>query len=188
MYTRRVHMSKHDEVILALKHTRHDWLNVMQLIKGNLALGHYERIDEIIQQMTTKSIAESKLYNACAPELTLFLISYNWTSQKLNLSYELEGEEFSIAEWDQPLVSVIRSITDRLAHSSSYSIENSLMISFVFSEDDCMLFCEYVGKTHLKAADWDDLILSAAKVGIKIELVLATEYECILSILINKTS
>ncbi len=31
-------MEKEKELLEILRHTRHDWLNVMQLIKGNLTL------------------------------------------------------------------------------------------------------------------------------------------------------
>ena len=37
-----MNMTKEINVIEALRHNRHDWLNVMQLVKTNLALGNYE--------------------------------------------------------------------------------------------------------------------------------------------------
>ena len=43
-------MTNQLDVINALRQTRHDWLNVMQLIKGNLALKRYDRIEEIINR------------------------------------------------------------------------------------------------------------------------------------------
>ncbi|UTW70045.1 Spo0B domain-containing protein [Anaerobacillus sp. HL2] len=35
------------------RHSRHDWLNFVQLIKGNLTLKN-DRIEEIIQEVITK--------------------------------------------------------------------------------------------------------------------------------------
>ncbi|TSB45771.1 Spo0B domain-containing protein [Alkalicoccobacillus porphyridii] len=180
-------MSKHEDIILALKHTRHDWLNVIQLIKGNLALGHYERIEDIIQQTTDHSLNESKLFNISAPELTLFLIGYNWSSQKVKLSYHVEGEEFTLTDWDQRLLNTFKAITDILSNASSLAIENSLLISFTFYKNDFKIMFEYAGKTDLKESNWDDAITNASKDGIRLSLLQQTEYECILSILINES-
>ncbi|MDQ0205334.1 Spo0B domain-containing protein [Alkalicoccobacillus murimartini] len=180
-------MSRQDEVLLALKHTRHDWLNIIQLIKGNLALGHHKRIEDIIQQITQQAMMESKLFNIKVPELTLFLIGYNWTSQKVEMNYEVRGEEFSLDPWGVPLLTFVQSVTDKLSQSSSFTSENSLMVTFDFLEESCVLTCRYVGKTELKEADWQGIMKQVSDAGMKCTRLQQTEDECILTILIKET-
>ncbi|MCM2676655.1 Spo0B domain-containing protein [Alkalicoccobacillus plakortidis] len=179
-------MSQHDELLSTIKHTRHDWLNTIQLIKGNLALGHYKRIEEIIEQITQKSISESKLCNIHAPELSLFLIGYNWTSQKVDMNYEVIGEVKSLKDWAEPLYLLVRAIMDHLDRSSSFTSENSVMITFNFVEEICSLTFRFVGKTELKEADWQGIINRTTDSGLKGSLLHQDRYECVFTILIKE--
>ncbi len=36
-------------IVDLLSHSRHDWMNKLQLIKGNLSLQKYERVNDIIE-------------------------------------------------------------------------------------------------------------------------------------------
>ncbi|MEY8750325.1 Spo0B domain-containing protein [Alkalicoccobacillus gibsonii] len=179
-------MTRHEDLLSTLRHTRHDWLNILQLIKGNLALGHYHRIEEIIEQTTLKSISESKLCTIGVPELSLFLIGYNWGSQKVDLNYEINGEQWTLEAWGEPLLLVTRSIMKQFDQSSSFTSENSVMITFDYSEQDCLLTFRFIGETELKEADWKDLLKVANDSSLMCALLHQDEYECVITILIKK--
>lgn len=56
-------MEKDWDTVELLRHSRHDWLNKIQLIKGNLTLGKIDRIKEIIDEIVYHTEQESKLSN-----------------------------------------------------------------------------------------------------------------------------
>ena len=56
-------MEKEWDVVEVLRYARHDWLNKLQLIKGNLALNRLDRANEIIEEIVNESKHESKLTN-----------------------------------------------------------------------------------------------------------------------------
>lgn len=55
------------ELIHLLSHSRHDWMNKLQLIKGNLTLKKYDRVFEIIDEVVIEAQHESKLSNLRIP-------------------------------------------------------------------------------------------------------------------------
>lgn len=65
-------MDKKKEFIELLRHYRHDWLNVLQLIKGNLALNKLNRVEEIIREIVIHTENESKLSNLQIPKVAFF--------------------------------------------------------------------------------------------------------------------
>ncbi|BBP91222.1 hypothetical protein BsIDN1_48400 [Bacillus safensis] len=57
------HVALTNELIDLLSRSRHDWMNKLQLIKGNLTLEKYDRVFEIIEEMVIEAQHESKLSN-----------------------------------------------------------------------------------------------------------------------------
>ena len=94
-----MNMTKEINVIEALRHNRHDWLNVMQLVKTNLALGNYERIEELIQQTVQTCVNESKLSSLGIPKVATKLLTYNWLYGKessLHVEVNVAGNEANL--------------------------------------------------------------------------------------------
>lgn len=105
----------------ALKFIRHDWLNKIQLIKGNLSLNRMDRVNEIIDEIVTEARNESLLSNLNIPELAIFLISYNWENFMIQLNYEvleyeLEGsfqvDDIKMTEWIRSFLETLESSVD----------------------------------------------------------------------------
>jgi stage 0 sporulation protein B (sporulation initiation phosphotransferase) len=89
-------MKKDWDTIELLRHTRHDWLNKIQLIKGNLSLNKIDRVKEIIDEIVLETQLESKLSNLNIPQFASLLLTYNWESHSIHLEYEiLEGSNFT---------------------------------------------------------------------------------------------
>ncbi len=60
-------MEKKWSTVDVLRHARHDWLNKLQLIKGNLDLNKPERVKQIIEEIVHEAQAEAKLSNLKIP-------------------------------------------------------------------------------------------------------------------------
>jgi len=44
-------MEKNWTTVELLRHARHDWLNKIQLIKGNMSIGKMDRVEAIIEEI-----------------------------------------------------------------------------------------------------------------------------------------
>ena len=66
--------------LIQLMYFRHDWMNKLQLIKGNLSLQKYDRVVEIIDEMVIDAKHESKLSNLKTPHLAFDFLTFNWKS------------------------------------------------------------------------------------------------------------
>lgn len=75
-----------------LRHARHDWLNKIQLIKGNLALNKVDRVKEIIDEIVIEAQQETKLSNLNIPQFASMLLTYNWNHHSIHLEYEILEE------------------------------------------------------------------------------------------------
>ncbi|MGM2794016.1 Spo0B domain-containing protein, partial [Bacillus cereus group sp. BC91] len=74
------HVALTNELIYLLSRSRHDWMNKLQLIKGNLTLEKYDRVFEIIEEMVIEAQHESKLSNLKIPQLAYYFLTFNWES------------------------------------------------------------------------------------------------------------
>jgi stage 0 sporulation protein B (sporulation initiation phosphotransferase) len=73
-------MKKEWNIIEVLRHSRHDWLNKLQLIKGNLDLNRIDRAKAIIDEIVIETQHETKLSNLHIPLFASLLIRANWES------------------------------------------------------------------------------------------------------------
>ncbi|MFC0561815.1 Spo0B C-terminal domain-containing protein [Halalkalibacter alkalisediminis] len=170
-------MTNQLDVLKALRQTRHDWLNVMQLIKGNLALKRYDRIEEIIEQVTQQSICESKISEIQATSVVYFLLTYNWFSSKMKLEIDVAGEVFSLEKNEVHLLRLCEEITEKLTNECTIDTENNLLITFLFTEHKCELTFDFQGKLQ-KKEDWPSFL---KKWESNVKLVEMNEHECVLT-------
>ncbi|TKC20073.1 Spo0B C-terminal domain-containing protein [Robertmurraya kyonggiensis] len=82
-------MKKDWDTVEILRHTRHDWLNKIQLIKGNLSLNKIDRVKEIINEIVDETRQETKLSNLNIPQFAALLLTYNWESHSIHLEFEI---------------------------------------------------------------------------------------------------
>ncbi|GAE25911.1 sporulation initiation phosphotransferase B [Halalkalibacter wakoensis JCM 9140] len=163
------------DVLKALRQTRHDWLNVMQLIKGNLALKRYDRIDEIIDQVTQQSVCESKITEIKADSVVYFLLTYNWFSNKVKLEMDVAGDVFSLEKDEVQLLRLCKQITEKLTEGSSSESENHLLLTFLFTDDECKITFDFQGHLHIEDQEWDEMLADS-----NVKLVELVENECVI--------
>lgn len=146
-------MKEPKSVVDILRHARHDWLNQLQLIKGNLELGKTERAKEIIDEIIIEARHESDLSNMGLNEFSTLLLTYNWKQRFFTLEFEvleLTGrfplEDEFIAAWTRDLFNYLESSLDpRGENHVSVSIE-------VTSEKSRLLFDirgEFFSNSHI---------------------------------------
>ncbi|HSH24137.1 MAG TPA: Spo0B domain-containing protein [Massilibacterium sp.] len=96
-------MKKKWSTVELLRHTRHDWLNQIQLIKGNLDLNHKERACQIIDDIIIQSKNESHLCNLKMEKVAEQLLTFHFQENCFHLDYEVVGDVRSISCLDDTL-------------------------------------------------------------------------------------
>jgi stage 0 sporulation protein B (sporulation initiation phosphotransferase) len=93
-------MEKEWDIVEVLRHSRHDWLNRLQLIKGNLDLNRIDRAKAVIDEIIIEAQHESKLTNLKMPLFAALLLKSNWENLSFKVEYEVlqDSESFQINE------------------------------------------------------------------------------------------
>lgn len=138
-------MGKKWSTLEVLKYSRHDWLNKLQLIKGNLSINRMDRVKEIIDEIVMEMRNESLLSHLNVPELATFLISYNWENYLIQISYEvlngeLEGsfqvDDQKITEWTSTFLEALESSVDEKGNHTLFIViqqeQNGIRFFFDF--------------------------------------------------------
>ncbi|WP_209122807.1 Spo0B C-terminal domain-containing protein [Alkalihalobacillus sp. BA299] len=139
-------MTKPNEIINILRHSRHDWLNVIQLIKGNLALNRPERVEEIIQSVIQQSQNESKLSNLNIPVIVADLLTFNWENHGYKLEIEVIGDAKDLSHYEQELHEWYSQFMQLLDQCCDEGTENHLLITFQLLVDETKLMFDYQGQ------------------------------------------
>jgi stage 0 sporulation protein B (sporulation initiation phosphotransferase) len=139
-------MKKEWDALEVLKHSRHDWLNQLQLIKGNIALDRKDRVDQIIDEITVNARNESNLTNLNSPELALLLITFNWNSHyHFTVEYEVLGKVRDLSHYDQDVTAWCAdffAVLNRAVHTSA---DNHLSLSVDLTKEHPRFFLDFSG-------------------------------------------
>ncbi|KFZ42475.1 sporulation protein [Anoxybacillus sp. KU2-6(11)] len=138
-------MEKRWTIVEALRHSRHDWLNKIQLIKGNLSLQRIDRVNEIIHQIIIEAENEAKLTNLQAAQFAELLMTYHWQARHIQLEYEVLGEPRSLHAYDHMLVTWCQTFLHMLEECSSPHVENYVTITIDLTEKNVRLYFDYRG-------------------------------------------
>lgn len=141
-------MNKEWDMIEVLRHARHDWLNKLQLIKGNLALDKIDRAKEIIDEIVLESQQEAKLSNLNIPLFASLLLTFNWKNHFFQLEYdvlEVEGcssvkqlDDKALAQWTSAFLKCLNT-------SVKPYYENHLSVSIEPQDDAARFFFDFSG-------------------------------------------
>ncbi|MDM5298934.1 sporulation initiation phosphotransferase B [Bacillus pumilus] len=137
-----------NELISLLSRSRHDWMNKLQLIKGNLTLEKYDRVFEIIEEMVIEAQHESKLSNLKIPQLAYDFLTFNWESHFITLEYEVLGETRDLSAYESQLLTISRELFSIFDQSVCQKTENHLTVTFQTDhpENDVFLYVDFKGK------------------------------------------
>ncbi|WP_110111478.1 Spo0B C-terminal domain-containing protein [Bacillus sp. CGMCC 1.16541] len=138
-------MKKEWNVVDILRYARHDWLNKLQLIKGNIALNRLDRANEIIEEIIIEAKHESSLTNTKLNLFAGYIMTYHWNSLPLRLEVEVLGEVKDLSLYDKELYEWFVPFVQVLEEHSDYTEENHLSISLLFDSSSVRFFFDFSG-------------------------------------------
>jgi stage 0 sporulation protein B (sporulation initiation phosphotransferase) len=138
-------MEKEWDIVEVLRHSRHDWLNRLQLIKGNLDLNRVDRVKSIIDEIIIEAQQESKLSNLHMSMFASLLLRSNWENNKFQLEYEILEiteppfiNEWFITTWTKSFFTCLNTAIDEFH-------ENHLSITIDPQVDGTRFFFDFSG-------------------------------------------
>lgn len=117
-----------EEKLDVLKHSRHDWMNVLQLLKTHAALGKVEELQKVIEKTTFKASHEAKLSNVQAPTFAVELITFHWQEHWFSIDFEVE-DTFSAKPDDQKWTRFFQGLAAHIDEQAERTRNNHLEIS-----------------------------------------------------------
>lgn len=133
------------DIVSLLRHARHDWLNQIQLIKGNLSLNHIERANEIIDELIMEARHEAKLSNLHMPRLAEYLLTFNWSQHMYKLETEVIGDEGNLSLIEDSLLTFTKSFMKALDTWISSPNDDHLLLTFQFYEEQSKVIFDFSG-------------------------------------------
>lgn len=149
-------MNKKWSTIDVLKHTRHDWLNKIQLIKGNISLNKIDRVKTIIEEIVIDSQNETHLTNLQIPTFAALIMTLNWEPHKYQLDYEVVGtirnlsnHDTKLTEWSTQFFAILEEAVDEMG-------ENHLSLTIDCSTEETRFFFDFSGilRDREKLTNW----------------------------------
>jgi stage 0 sporulation protein B (sporulation initiation phosphotransferase) len=138
-------MEKNWDVVNVLRYARHDWLNKIQLLKGNLSLNKLERVQNIIDEIVMEAQQEARLSNLNLPKFAASLLTANWQQYYFQLEYEVLGEIQTVKMDDTELTEWTSSFFTILHNSIEAFQDNHLSISIMPLEHSTQIFFDFSG-------------------------------------------
>jgi stage 0 sporulation protein B (sporulation initiation phosphotransferase) len=137
-----------EEFVHYLKHYRHDWLNDIQVIQGYLSLGKIDSAKRVLDQVIMRSHDESKVSQLGDLDLAYFLLTYNWSQDKVTLAVEIEentAEISSIGKNYPYLLAWIKEITGMVEQGCDPEEFNHLLLILSVQERGLIMTVEFEG-------------------------------------------
>jgi stage 0 sporulation protein B (sporulation initiation phosphotransferase) len=128
-----------------LRHSRHDWLNRLQLIKGNLDLNRIDRAKAYINEIVIEAQHESKLSNFHLQGFASLLLKSNWESHLFQLEYEVLNEVEAVEINDNILSDWTKSFFSVLDQAIEAFQENHLSITIQPQSEGVRFFFDFSG-------------------------------------------
>ncbi|MBM7620441.1 stage 0 sporulation protein B (sporulation initiation phosphotransferase) [Bacillus tianshenii] len=139
-------MMKKRSTLEVLRHSRHDWLNRLQLIKANMSLGRWDRVNNLIDEIVLESNHESGLTNLHASMFAEYLITFHWEPRLFSMEYEVIGEAgLNLSDYDHSLYKWVTSLFSQIETAVDKKAENHLFLSMHIEEKEIRFFFELSG-------------------------------------------
>jgi stage 0 sporulation protein B (sporulation initiation phosphotransferase) len=169
-----------------LRHVRHDWLNKLQLIKGNIDLNKIDRTKEIISEIVIETQNETKLSNLNFPNFTLLLLTHNWEQHSFQIEFEVindikckEIDDNWLTEWVSMFFSQINEALKPFA-------DNHLSLTIEPQEQGIRFFFDFCGTIENK--EWIQRFIEQTYTGVYIQQFDLTDQEFSIEVLFQQES
>lgn len=168
------------DTVAMLRHVRHDWLNKLQLIKGNIDLNKIDHARRIIEEIVIETQNETKLSNLDIPQFTAMLLTHNWKNHAFRLEFEVVNDlkcgtldDEALSKWTVMFFSCLNESVKRYA-------DNHLMISIEPEQHGIRFFFDFSG-IIVNKAQIEDFLAKASLGKIEKQLELTEQdftFEC----------
>ena len=138
-------MEKQWDIIEVLRHSRHDWLNKLQLIKGNIDLNRIDRVKTVIDEIIIEAQNETKLSNLPMPGFVSLLLKSNWENPSFKLEYEVLSESSAVKLDDEILTNWTKQFFQCLHNAIEAYQENHLSITIEPQSNGLRFFFDFSG-------------------------------------------
>lgn len=122
-------MEKEWTTVEILRHSRHDWLNKIQLIKGNLELSKPDRVKAIIDDIIIVAQHEAKISSIDMPKFSELLLTANWTYSVFQSEFEVIDLVQGTSVLDQMMYDWTKNFFQILEEQLDTYCENRLSIN-----------------------------------------------------------
>ncbi|RNA68732.1 Spo0B C-terminal domain-containing protein [Alteribacter keqinensis] len=140
-----------------LRHYRHDWLNHLQLIKGNLALGKTERVEVLLDEIIQQAKNESKLSNINGGLLAERLLTFNWEAHNFRLSFEVITDSCHLDTKEMEILHVTERLLEWFDHHCYAGADNHLIFVINEAEGVPVIEFDFQGKLITESVSISDL-------------------------------
>ncbi|PLS01291.1 Spo0B C-terminal domain-containing protein [Neobacillus cucumis] len=138
-------MGKEWDIVEVLRHSRHDWLNKLQLIKGNLDLNRIDRAKQVIDEIVIEAQHETKLSNLDMPLFAALLLKSNWENPFFKLEYEVLFDPDASKVNDLAVTHWTNSFFGSLNQAIEPFQENNLSITIEPQSNGIRFFFDFSG-------------------------------------------
>ncbi len=173
-------IKKEWNTVEVLRHARHDWLNKMQLIKGNLDLNKLDRVQEIINEIVVEAQNESKLSNLNIPQFSTLLLTSRWENYSFEFEFQVIDELKCGSIEDEELTKFTSQFFECLNEAVQLYGDNHLILTIETMQQGSRFFFDFSGIIEQK--DLIEQFLQSTNDGITVERFYITEIEMILEV------
>lgn len=145
-------MDKSWTTVEVLRQTRHDWLNKIQIIKGNLELNKIDRVKGFIEEIIIETQQEARLSSLNMPKFSELLMTANWENWTFNFEYEIVDVFEASESMDELMYQWTRSYFQLLGEQLNPFTENMLTIE-VSKKEIRNMCCSFHLQGKLKEQD-----------------------------------
>lgn len=145
-------MDRNWTTVEVLRQTRHDWLNKIQIIKGNLELNKIDRVKGFIEEIIIETQQEARLSSLNMPKFSELLLTANWESWAFNCEYEIVDVFEASKSIDELMYQWTRGYFQLLGEQLDPFTENMLIIEISKKESKNMC-CSFHLQGKLKEQD-----------------------------------
>lgn len=118
------------DTVEIIRHYRHDWMNLLQLLHGYASMNNLDKVKEKINEGIALSREETRLTNLNCPYFSLWVIRFNWIYSNLRLKYNVQAESINLSNDDLALYGTCEDMIQILEyHTDSKQLyEGTLLI------------------------------------------------------------
>lgn len=119
-------MISDSQLVEVFRKTRHDWLNQLQLIKANVSMNRFDRIDTIIDQIVEEFQNESNLSNLKATRLSAFLLLHKTITTNYHLNLDVEPMSLDLSKKDEEITESLETLFKTM---TAYAPSSNLLLT-----------------------------------------------------------